>query len=147
MAVQLSSGLRDHMLVTGSFKSGLDGGVLRVYAGTVPATADADISGNTLLCTISNNAAGTGINFETTVAAGVLTKAAAEVWRGQIVTNGTATFFRFSAIGDTTAASTTAKRLQGICAVVGGDLNFSNVNFVSGNYRIVDSLNVTLPTV
>jgi hypothetical protein len=89
MAVQLSSGLRDHMLVTGSFKSALDGGVLRIYAGTVPATADADISGNTLLCTISNNAAGTGINFETTVAAGVLTKAAAEVWRGQIVANGT----------------------------------------------------------
>ena len=147
MAIQLSSGLRDHMLVTGSFKSGLDGGVLRIYAGTVPATADAAVTGNTLLCTISNNAAGTGINFETTVSAGVLTKAASETWRGQVVTNGTAAFFRFSAISDDGTSSTTTKRVQGTCAVVGGDLNFSNVSFVSGNYRTVESLNVTLPTV
>jgi hypothetical protein len=31
--------------------------------------------------------------------------------------------------------------------VVGGDLNFTNISFVSGNYRTVENLNVTLPTV
>lgn len=145
MAIQLSSGLRDHMLITGSFKSGLDGGVLKIYAGAIPATADADSSGLTVLCTISNNATGTGITFANAVVSGILGKNTGEVWRGQIVADGVATFFRFMAIGDTGALSTTNKRVQGTVGVAGADLNFSSVNFVSPNYKIIDSLYVVLP--
>lgn len=147
MAIQLSSGLRDHMLITGSFKSGLDGGLLKIYAGAVPATADADSSGLTVLCTISLDATGTGITFGSTVTAGVLTKNTGEIWRGLIATTGTATFFRFMAVGDTGTLSTTNKRVQGTVNVVGADINFSSISFVSGNYKIIDSLNVTLPVV
>jgi hypothetical protein len=31
--------------------------------------------------------------------------------------------------------------------LAGADLNFSNVNLVSGNYRVIGSLNLTLPLV
>lgn len=145
MAIQLSSGLRDHMLLTGSFKSGLDGGLLKIYAGAMPATADADSSALTVLCTISLDATGTGITFGSTVTAGILTKNTSEIWRGQISASGTATFFRFMAIGDTGSLSTTNKRVQGTVNVVGADINFSSVNFIAPNYKVIDSLNVTLP--
>ena len=147
MAIQFSSGLRDHLLISGSFKSALDGGVLRLYTGAIPATADADSSGLTVLCTISLDATGTGITWGSTVTAGILSKNTAEIWRGLIGTTGTATFFRFMAISDTGAASTTAKRVQGTMGLVGADINFSNVNLVAGNYRVIGSLNVTLPMV
>ena len=147
MAIQFSSGLRDHLLISGSFKSALDGGVLRIYTGAIPATADADSSGLTVLCTISLDATGTGITWGSTVTAGILSKNTAEIWRGLIGTTGTATFFRFMAISDTGAASTTAKRVQGTMGLVGADINFSNVNLVAGNYRVIGSLNVTLPMV
>ena len=147
MSIQLSSGLRDHMLITGSFKSGLDGGLLKIYAGAMPATADADSSGLTVLCTISLDATGTGITFGSTVTAGILTKNTSEIWRGQIAASGTATFFRFMAIGDTGSLSTTNKRVQGTVNVVGADINFSSVNFIAPNYKVIDSLNVTLPLV
>lgn len=143
---KLSTGLRDHMLASGSLKSGLDGGVIYIYSGTVPASADVALSGNTLLCTISDDATGTGINMAASPASGVLGKDAAEVWRGLIVANGLATFYRFSSLSDAGALSTTEKRLQGTIATVGADLIFSNVNFVSGNYKNVDSFNVALPT-
>lgn len=147
MAIQLSSGLRDHILVSGSFKSGLDGGVLKIYSGAMPANADADSSALIVLCTISLDDTGSGMTFASTVTAGILTKNPAEVWRGLIQATGTATFFRWMAIGDTGAASTTNKRVQGVVGVAGADLNFSSVNFVSGNYKFVDSLNVALPLV
>lgn len=147
MSIQFSSGLRDHLLISGSFKSALDGGVIRIYSGTMPATADAASSSLTVLCTISLDATGTGLTWGSTVTAGILSKNTAEIWRGLIGTTGTATFFRFMAISDTGAASTTAKRVQGTIGLVGADLNFSNVNLVAGNYRVIGSLNVTLPMV
>lgn len=147
MSIQFSSGLRDHLLISGSFKSALDGGVIRIYAGTMPATADADSSSLTVLCTISLDATGTGLTWGSTVTAGILSKNTAEIWRGLIGTTGTATFFRFLAIADTGTLSTSQKRVQGTIGLVGADLNFSNVNLVAGNYRVIGSLNVTLPMV
>ena len=143
---KLSTGLRDHLLTTGDFQSGVDGGVIFIFSGTPPATADAALSGNTLLCTVSNDAAGTGITMAAAAAGGVLGKNAAEIWRGQIVATGVATFYRFAAIADDGLLSTTAKRIQGTVGALGADLIFSNVNFVSGNYRQIDNYNVALPT-
>lgn len=143
---KISTGLRDHILATGSLKTGLDGGVIYVYSGTVPATADAALSGNTLLCIISNNAAGTGITMGTTPASGVLGKNATEVWKGQVVATGTATFYRFAGLTDGGALSTTLKRVQGTVGTVAADLIFSSVAFVVGDYKQVDSYNVALPT-
>lgn len=146
MGIKLSTGFRDHLLGTGDLQSALDGGVIRIYAGTEPATADAALSGNTLLCTISNNSAGTGITMAAAPAGGILSKNSAEVWSGNIVASGTASFYRFSPLGDTGALSTTDKRMQGDVNTVGAALNFSNVSLVLNNSRVIDTFNIAQPT-
>lgn len=146
MSLKISTGLRDHLLVTGSFKSAVDGGVIRVYNGAVPATADAALSGNTLLVTISNNSAGTGITMDAASASGVLGKNPAEVWSGDPVANGTATFYRYSPLVDDGTLSTTIKRVQGTAGSAGFDLNFSNTTVAVGTPKRIDTYDIAQPT-
>lgn len=146
MAVKFSTGLRDNMLDTGSFKSQMDGFVIKVYQGTAPATADASIGAATLLATISNNSAGTGINWDATASGGIIVKAPAEVWSGEVVATGTAQFFRAVKLADDGTESTTALRFQGTVAVAGADLNFSSTAWTLGATQTVDNYAVALPT-
>lgn len=146
MSVKLSTGLRDYILLTSDFKAGVDGGVIYIYNGTPPATADAALAGNTLLMIISDNATGAGINMDTAVASGVIAKAPGQTWRGQAVADGTGTFFRYAGLSDDGLLSTTEKRLQGTVGVVGADLNFASAAFVTGQYKNIDTFNVTQPT-
>lgn len=146
MSLKLSTGTRDHLLTVGDFKSAVDGGVIRIYSGPAPSTADDALSGNTLLCTISNNSTGTGITMNTVSASGVLGKNPAEVWSGLISNSGTAAFYRFSSLTDAGLLSTTEKRVQGVVGTVGADLNFSSVAFVSGNSKNIDTYDIAQPT-
>lgn len=52
MALRLSTGLRDFLLENGSLKRALQGGRLKIYSGTQPASAD-DVPAGTLLNTIT----------------------------------------------------------------------------------------------
>lgn len=146
MALKISTGLRDHLLVTGSFKAGVDGGVIRVYNGPIPADADAALSGNTLLVTISNNSTGAGITMNSAPASGVLGKNSAEVWSGDPVANGTATFYRFSPPTDDGTLSTTVKRVQGAVGTAGADLNFSSATVAIGTPKRIDTYDIAQPT-
>ena len=74
MTVKSSTGLRNHLMGTGSFKSGMSGGSIRIFAGPAPADADAAETG-TLLCVVTNNGTGTGLTFAAAAANGVLPKA------------------------------------------------------------------------
>jgi hypothetical protein len=145
MAFKISTALRNHMLATGSVKAGMDGGVIKIYAGTEPVDADAALGAATLLVTISNNDAGTGINFDATPTSGVLVKAPAEVWSGTCVASGTASFYRFVPLADDGTSSTTFKRMQGTVGVVGADLLVSSTTFVSGNLRQINSFAAGMP--
>lgn len=146
MSLKISTGVRDHLLVTGSFKAAVDGGVIRVYDGTPPATADAALSGNILLVTISNNSAGTGITMNAAPANGVLGKNSGEVWSGTIVENGTPTFYRYSSLTDDFLLSSTAKRVQGATGSAGFDLNFANTTFTIGEVKRIDTYDIAQPT-
>jgi hypothetical protein len=111
-----STALGNYVAVTGSLKAALDSGFIFLFSGPVPASADDAVDGTTVsLVKISVGGDGTtGLTFEATATGGVLTKTAAEAWKGTIATTGTATFFRFCEAGDAgTATSTTAKRVQG----------------------------------
>ena len=119
MTVKSSTGLRNHLMDTGSFKSGMSGGSIRIFAGPAPADADAAETG-TLLCVVTNNGTGTGLTFAAAATAGVLPKASGEVWLGNNVASGTATHYRLVAPGDTGTASTTEARQQGHGRVVDG---------------------------
>lgn len=146
MTVKISTGLRNKMLDTGSFKSIFAASFIKIYAGTVPADADAAIGGATLLCTISIAGAGTGVNMDTASVAGVLSKAPAEVWSGINGASGTATFYRHVAAGDTGASSTTEARTQGTVGTVGADFNMASTALVNGVSQPIDNYVVTLPS-
>lgn len=149
MTIQISTGLRNKMLDTGSFRSLMNGGKLLIYAGSAPTGADAPATsaGGSLLCTITTNNTGTGLNFATSAASGVITKATADVWSGTNSAGGTPSFYRFVAPGDTDASSTTQCRIQGSCDNSGAaDLNLTNAPLTSGALQIVDYFSVSLPT-
>lgn len=146
MTFKASTGLRNKLLDTGSLKSVLNLGLIKIYSGPVPATADAALdAGNTLLCTISNNDTGTGLTLDV-AAAGVLPKPAAEVWKGVNAATGTATFYRHVAAGDDGTLSTSQARLQGSIGLAGAELNLSSVNLVAAATQTIDYYVVSLPS-
>ena len=147
MTIKTSTGLRNKMLDTGSLKSRLDLGFIKIYSGGEPSTADAAVTG-TLLCTISVSGNGTGLSLDATAANGVLAKSAA-VWSGAIVETGTAGYYRFSAAGDTGASSATEERIQGSVGLAGADLNLSSTGLVTNaslSAQTIDYYVVSLPT-
>lgn len=144
MTLKVSTGLRNKLMDTGSLKTIMAAGLIKIYSGAVPADADAAVTGS-ILCTISIGSGGTGINFDTSAAAGVLSKAPGETWSGTNAATATATYYRHVAASDDGTLSTTQARLQGAVATVGSDLNLSSVALVSGATQTVDYYSVTLP--
>lgn len=146
MALKTSTGLRNGVLSGGSLKSLLNGGRINIYAGTPPATADDAVGGATLLCAITLNSTGDGINFDTAAAGGVLQKAPGEAWSGANVTGGVAAWYRHVAAGDGGTLSTTAPRVQGLVGVAGADLNLSSVSLTTGATQTIDYYSLAWPT-
>lgn len=143
MTLKSSTGLKNGLLVTGSLKSLLDLGKIRIFSGAIPADADAAETG-TLLCVISNAGTATGVTFETTATAGAVTKNSSETWSGTNVAGGTATYFRFVANGDGGGVSTTDKRLQGTVGLAGADMNLSSTTLTSGAPQTIDYFSATV---
>lgn len=149
MALQTSTGLRDHLLDTGSIRNALDLGFLLIYAGTPPATADTAIDGgqHTLLCKITVDAVtDAGISFDTTSTSGSIPKAPGEVWRGINIDSGVATFYRHVGSADTGVLSTTEPRLQGSISTAGAEMNLSNTTLTISSEQKIDYYLVNLPT-
>ena len=125
MAVKFSTGLAAHIGVTGSVKSSLDGGFIKVYSGTPPASADSAVTG-TLLWTVSVDGDGTGLTISPTANGRAFEKPAGDTWGGA-TTAGTATYWRFVSSTDTGVDSTTQPRIQGnIGSAAGFDMYMSN---------------------
>lgn len=143
---KFSTGLRNAMLANSSLASALATGLVKIYAGTPPASADAALGAATLLCTVSTNSTGTALAFETAAVNGVLSKKAADVWSGVNAATGSAAFFRHSPSTDDGSLSTTIPRIQGTVALAGGDINISSLGLTSGATQTINSYNVALPT-
>lgn len=146
MTLKVSTGLRNGLLDSGSLKSQLDGGRINIYAGAVPASADESLGSATLLCAVTLNSAGSGINFDTAAVGDTLSKAPGQVWSGVNAATGTATFYRHVAAGDDGTLSTSAPRLQGEVGTAGKELNLSSINLTSGATQTIDYYSVTQPT-
>lgn len=143
---KFSTGLRTGMLDNTGAKEALTGGFLKIYAGTVPANADAALGSAVLLCTLSNASGETGLTFDTP-AAGSLSKAPAEVWSGVNAATNTATFFRLVAAADDGTLSTTAPRIQGTVSATGlGDMLMTSTAFVNAETFTLNYFTVALPT-
>lgn len=146
MTFKVSTGLRNALLTDDSFAGIMANAKLRIYAGPVPTTADAALSGNTLLCEVSDDDMGTPLAFEAAAVDGTLSKLSSQVWSGENVANGTASFYRLVNTADTGTLSTSAPRVQGSIGVAGADMNISNPTLVALALQPVDYFSVALPT-
>jgi len=147
MALKLSTGLRNAMLDTASFKGNMDTCVMKLYGGTEPATADADATAATLLCTIYNgNDGSTTLTFAATAASGEITKTTAENWAGTNALSGTASFYRLELAADDQTLSTTQLRVQGSISTSGKELNLTSTVLTQNSVQNIDFYSVALPT-
>lgn len=146
MAVKLSTGLRNKLLDTSPLRTIFNLGFLEMYAGAVPADADAAIGGATLLCRYSNNNTATGLTLAATASNGAITKNLSETWSKAAAGTGTATFWRFVAAGDDGTLSTTQARLQGTVGLAGADLNLSSLSYTATTVYTLDEFAVGLPS-
>lgn len=144
MLIQLSTGAVDAMIGSTGLAGALEAGgmELRIYAGALPADADAAIGGATLLVTIKNGAS--ALTWDNP-AGGIISKPAGETWSGTAVATNIATFGRFVVAADTDTLSTTAVRIQGDAATIGAFINLDNVAMVSGAVQTVNSAQLIQP--
>lgn len=149
MTLRLSTKLRDNLAGTTGFASTFANGVIEIYSGTQPATADAAVTG-TLLGTVTLNSGA----FTPGVATNGLTFAAASngavsksgVWSFIGIAVGTAGWFRFKGnAADAGAISTVLPRLDGSIATSGADMNLSNIAITIGAPNTIDTFTWTQP--
>lgn len=107
-----------------------DGGQLRIYSGTVPATADTALSGNTLLATLTFATPSGPASSGGVFTASAITSASAAA-------TGTASFFRVLESNGTTVV------MQGAVGTSGSDLNLNTTSIVSGATVAVSSFTYT----
>lgn len=143
MALKFSMELRRQMLVGGSLKHVLDGGVLRLYSGPVPASADSVLSGNDLLVEIL--AAGQSLTFEGNASNAVLTKSLDQVWQSDVLQNGTPTFFRYVLPADTGGAGSNEVRIQGTVGGPSADMTVTSTVLTQGNPHRIEYFAISLP--
>lgn len=146
MTLKISTGLRNAMLVSASFVGAFTTPKVLIYSGPVPADADAALSGNTLLCEVSDDDTGTALSFEAAAVDGTLSKLSSQVWSGENIASGTASFYRLCNDADAGAASTTLPRVQGTIGVAGADMNISNPTLVAAALQPVDYFSIAFPT-
>lgn len=144
--LNISTGLRNYIMGTGSLRAAMSTTVLKIFAGTIPADANAALGGATLLVVITTGGDGsTALAWEAAVADGVLVKETSDTWGGEVTTSGTAAFFRFETLADGGEASSSALRMQGRVAINGGELNLSSLGLVDGATQTIDNYSATLP--
>jgi len=134
----------------GSLKDVMRDGVLRIYSGSQPATADAAATGTLLVeVTVASGAFvagafGNGLEFGDSASAAIAKDAS--VWSGVGLAAGTAGWFRLCANAtDAGALSTTLPRVDGSVGVSGADLNMSSTTIAVGATYTIDSFTLTLP--
>jgi hypothetical protein len=160
MALKFSTGLKNQMFnaIRGAVATtySLEHGIIRIYSGSQPASADAAVTGTLLMeVTVSSGAfvhgsATNGLDFDAPVS-GVMTKAVAEVWSGiglaAAGTGTTAGWFRFCGNPtDDGSISTTLPRIDGRISTSGAEMVLSNLSIVTGATTTVDSLTLSWPT-
>jgi hypothetical protein len=135
----------------GSLADIFNGGVIDIYSGTRPTSADNTASG-TLLGTITKNGgtfiAGTltnGLRFDV-AADGSIDKPSTDVWQFTGVAAGVATWFRLRGnAADSGASSTTLPRIDGSIAAFGGDATLSDTNITVGKVYTSSKCKFTWP--
>ena len=147
MAIRLSTGARNKLVGTDGqgFGELFNNGVLDIYTGAQPSSADAVETGTKLarISSTSGTAAEDGLKFGTT-GSGVLT-IGTPAWTGLVLVDGVAGWFRFYGSGGVAGTSNTAIRFDGAVGVSGSDLDLTHTNLKAGAVITINAANVTQP--
>jgi hypothetical protein len=137
MTIKCTTSLRNAVVV--ALKTALDGGKIYIYSGSMPTNPEDPIWNSDLLCVISKDSGVDGLTFAPSSSNGAVVKSPDEIWAGDILMDGTPTFWRWGLDGeDVTVQSDTYLRMQGTVGIAGADLNFSTVDFIQGENRSID---------
>lgn len=150
MTIRLSTGLRNGMLDSTGMKEAFTNGVLYLYSGAQPASADNAVTG-TLLVIISKDAGAfafgaptNGLNLAAP-SLGAVTKDGNN-WLGNGLTDGTIGWFRLMGnAADALGSSVVLPRLDGSVANSGADLNLGNIIVTASAPFGVNTWSFTLP--
>jgi hypothetical protein len=137
MALKLSTAAADAML--SALGTALNGGRVRIYSGTEPATADTALGAQVLLAELTFGSPAFNGTITTSGTDRVMT-ANAITQDSAADADGTASFFRCT----NTAGSTTY--YQGTVGTSGQQLNLTATNIVTGGVVSISSLTVAMPT-
>lgn len=143
--MKLSTGLRDSLMGTLSMKELLDGTTIKIYAGTVPTSADSALPGDAVLLLEVKTTAPAEVTMDPTVVNGTISKNATETWEGVVAATGTASYFRMVKPADTGALSTTAVRVQGTAGVGSQDMQLATASLTAAATQRISFFNITLP--
>lgn len=148
--IKLSTGLRNAIAGTQGFAGALSTGIIEIYSGAQPATADSAVTGTLLgVVTLAGGAftpgsATNGLTFAA-AAAGAVTKST-DLWQFTGLANGTAGYFRFKGnAADAGGVSAVLPRMDGSIATSGGDMNLGNIAITTGSPNTVDAFSFTVP--
>lgn len=149
MTIRFSTGLRNNLAGTTGFAATFANGVIEIYTGTQPATADSAVTGTLLgTMTLASGAftPGSPTNGLTFGAAANGAVSKTGTWSFVGIAAGTAGWFRLKGnAADTGLLSTTAPRMDGSCATSGADLNISNIVVAIGAPNTCDTFVYTQP--
>lgn len=149
MTIRFSTGLRNNLVGALGFSATFDGGVIEIYSGTQPPTADSAVTGTLLgTMTLASGAftPGSPTNGLTFAAASGGAVSKTGTWSFVGIAAGTAGWFRLKGNAvDAGAVSTTAVRMDGSIATSGADLNLSNITIAIGAPNTCDSFVYTQP--
>ena len=156
MAVKFSTGAIAKMLGKNGTDTGADGlrgiftnGVIKLYTGAQPATAD-DAPTGTLLGDITVNggaftegSATNGLNFGAP-SGKTISKASGETWKFTGSAAGTIGWFRFQANAvDNDSSSTSLSRIDGSVGITSGDMRLTSVTSAIGTSITIDTFTIT----
>jgi hypothetical protein len=151
MTIRASTGIRDAMMGTVGHNGALANGVLDIYSGAQPASADAAITGTLLARITLDGGAFTpgsptnGLNWDTP-SNGSVSKPGADTWSGVGLAAGTAGWARFKGnAADNDGTSTTLPRVDFSVGKTSGDIRIPNINIAIGDPVIVNDATMTLP--
>lgn len=149
MTIRFSTGLRSNLAGPLGFAASFEKGVIEIYTGTQPATADAAVTGTLLgTMTLASGAftPGSPTNGLTFAAPAAGSVSKTGTWSFVGIAAGTAGWFRLKANAvDSGLLSTTAVRMDGSCATSGADLNISNIVVAVGAPSTCDAFVYTQP--
>lgn len=154
MTIRLSTGLRNALLSSNDFKTAFAGGVLEIYTGSVPSSANSAVTSSAIVKITASGATHTassastagGLSFSS-ASSGAIAKSSAQTWKDSSASSGTAAWFCLYDNSHTKSVSSagTVVRLQGSCGVGSGDLRMSNTSIASGATITIDTFTITMP--